>query len=52
MNVTINGVLSSDHVHMFVEIRPHISVSDFLRGAKGGSSRKIEQEFDHIRKRY
>ena len=27
----INGVLSSDHVHMFVEIPPHISVSDFVR---------------------
>jgi putative transposase len=48
----INGVLSSDHVHMFVEIPPHVSVSDFVRRAKGRSSRKIQQEFEHIRKRY
>ena len=41
-----------DHVHMFVEIPPHIAVSDFVRRAKGRSSRKIQQEFEHIRKRY
>ena len=35
MGVTIiNGALSSDHVHMFVEIPPHVSVSDFVRRAK------------------
>jgi len=53
MGVTIiHGVLSCDHVHMFVEIPPHVSVSDFVRRAKGRSSRKIQQEFEHIRKRY
>ena len=53
MGVTIvNGALSRDHVHMFVEIPPHISVSDFVRRVKGRSSRKIQQEFEHIRKRY
>ena len=53
MGVTIiNGALSRDHLHMFVEIPPHISVSDFVRRAKGRSSRKIQQEFVHIRKRY
>ena len=48
----LRGVLSSDHVHMFVEIPPHVSVSDFVRRAKGRSSRKIQLEFEHIRKRY
>jgi len=53
MGVTIvNGALSRDHVHMFVEIPPHVSVSDFVRRAKGRSSRNIQQEFEHIRKRY
>lgn len=53
MGVTIiNGVLSCDHVHMFVEIPPHVWVSDFVRRAKGRSSRKIQLEFEHIRKRY
>ena len=44
----INGALSSDHVHIFVEIPPHISVSDLVRRVKGRSSRKIQQEFEHI----
>lgn len=48
----VNGALSRDHVHMFVDIPLHASVSDFARRAKGRSSRKIQQEFEHIRKRY
>ena len=48
----VNGVLSSDHVHIFAEIPPHISVSDFVKIAKGRSSRKIQQEFPEIRKKY
>lgn len=48
----INGAPSKDHVQMFVEIPPHVSVSDFVRRAKVRSSRKIQQEFEHIRKRY
>lgn len=48
----INGVLSAEHVHIFAEIPPHISVSDFVKLAKGRSSRKIQQEFPHIGKEY
>ena len=48
----VNGVLSSDHVHMFVEIPPHVSVRDFVKIVKGRSSKKIQQEFPHIQKQY
>ena len=48
----VNGVLSADHVHIFVEIPPHVSVSQFVKIAKGRSSRKIQQEFSEIRKQY
>ena len=48
----INGVLSADHVHIMAEIPPHISVSQFVKTAKGRSSRKIQQEFPAIRKTY
>ena len=48
----IKGVLSSNYVHMFVEIPPKISVSDFIRRVKGCTSRKIQQEFLELRKRY
>ncbi len=30
----INGVLSGDHVHMFVSIPPMLSVSDFIQGKR------------------
>ena len=53
MGVTIiSGALSRDHVHLFVDIPPHVSVSEFVQRAKGRSSRRIQQEFEHIRKRY
>ena len=48
----VNGVLSSDHVHIFAEIPPHVAVSDFVKMAKGRNSRKIQQEFPEISKRY
>ena len=48
----INGVLSSDHVHMFVSIPPHHAVSNVMRKVKGRSSRKIQMEYPELRKRY
>ena len=48
----IKGILSNDHIHMFVSIPPHLSVSDFMRRVKGRSSRKIQQEYPKIRERY
>ncbi len=48
----LNGAVSSDHVHIFVEIAPHLKVSDFVQKAKGRSSHKIQQEFPEIKKKY
>ena len=48
----ISGVLSSNHVHMFVNIPPKLSVSEFMRRIKGATSRRIQQEYPVIRKRY
>ena len=47
-----NGVISSDHLHIFVSIPPHIAVSEFVQKAKGRSSRKIQQEFPELKKKY
>ena len=47
-----NGVISSDHLHIFVSIPPHIAVSEFVQKAKGRSSRKIQLEFPELKKRY
>jgi putative transposase len=37
---------------MFVEIPPHIAVSDFVRRVKGRSSHRVQMEFPDLRKRY
>jgi REP element-mobilizing transposase RayT len=47
----VSGVLSREHVHMFVEIPPHIAVSNFVRCVKGRSSHRLQMEFpDNARK--
>ena len=48
----IEGVLSSDHIHMFVSVPPHVAISDLMQRAKERSSYKIQMEFPEIRKRY
>ena len=48
----VSGVLSNNHVHLFVQIPPKVSVSDFMRRVKGCTSRKLQQEFPELRKRY
>ena len=37
---------------MFVEIPPHLAVSDFVRRVKGRSSHRVQMEFPDLRKRY
>ncbi len=48
----LKGVLSNNHVHMFMEIPPKHSVSDVMRRIKGATSRKIQMEFPELKKRY
>jgi len=48
----INGVLSLDHVHMFVSIPPKLSVSEFMRKVKGRSSFLVQKEYPQLKKRY
>ena len=48
----INGVLSADHIYLFLEIPPHMAVSEFVKIAKGRSSRKVQMEFPDLKKEY
>jgi putative transposase len=48
----IHGVLSSDHVHMFVSVPPKLAISDLIRLMKGRSSHKVQREFPQLKKRY
>ncbi|ABV73407.1 hypothetical protein A1E_02310 [Rickettsia canadensis str. McKiel] len=48
LNVKIeNGVISSDHIHIFANIPPHIKVSEFVQKAKGRSSKKYKKNFQY-----
>ena len=48
----IRGHVSKDHVHIFVSVPPHISVSKLMQGIKGKSSRKMMCEFKHLSKEF
>ena len=48
----MKGVVSKDHIQMYVEYPPSISVSDLVKRLKGRSSRLLQEEFPALRKRY
>ena len=48
----VDGVLAKDHVHMFLSVPPKHSISDVIRRIKGRSSRRLQQEFPALKKRY
>ncbi|MHC5144508.1 MAG: IS200/IS605 family transposase [Planctomycetota bacterium] len=44
----IKGHVSKDHVHIFVSVPPHLSVSHVMQSLKGKTSRKMMSEFKHL----
>ena len=46
------GVVSQDHIHMHINYRPSHSISEIVKKLKGRSSRKLQQEFPSLQKRY
>ncbi len=50
--VILKGVVSKDHVHMHLEYRPSLDISTIVKKLKGRSSRKLQEEFPTLRKRY
>ena len=48
----VEGVLAKDHVHMFLSVPPKHSISDVMQRIKGRSSRRLQQEFPVLKKRY
>ena len=52
-HVTIGqGHVSVDHVHVLVSCPPLLSPAKLVQYLKGSSSRKLQEEFVHLRKRY
>jgi len=48
----ISGVVSKDHVHLFVSATPTMAPSEIMRRIKGRSSAKLFEEFPQLKKRY
>ena len=46
------GHISKDHVHILVSAPTHMSASQIMQKIKGRSSRVLQQEFPHLKKRY
>lgn len=47
----IKGHVSRDHVHILVSCPPTLSPAMLMKRLKGRSSRKVQQEFSHLRRR-
>ena len=48
----LKGSVSKDHVHMLIEYPPSQSVSEIVRRLKGRTSRRLQQEYPELQKRY
>ena len=48
----LSGVVSTDHVHLHIEYLPQKSISDIVKRLKGRTSRRIQDEFPNISKKY
>ena len=48
----IKGVISKDHVHLFVSTPPNMAPSEIMRRIKGRSSSKLFESFPDLNKRY
>jgi putative transposase len=48
----LQGHISVDHVHILVSCPPALSPAKVAQYVKGASSRKLQDEFPHLKKRY
>jgi putative transposase len=48
----IKGVVSRDHVHVYVGAPPQLAPAQMMQWIKGRSSRRLQQEFAELRRRY
>ncbi len=48
----IKGVVSKDHVHIFVSAPPTMAPSEIMRRIKGSTASKLFEEFPMLKKRY
>ncbi len=44
----IKGHVAKDHIHIFVSVPPHLSVSKLVQSIKGKTSRKLMMEYKNL----
>ena len=50
--VIVRGAVSPDHIHMLVSCPPNMAPAKLVQYLKGRSSRRLQDEFGDLRKRY
>ena len=48
----LKGVVSKDHIHIHIEYPPSKSISNLVKRMKGRSSRRLQEEYPILEKRY
>jgi putative transposase len=48
----LKGVISKDHVHIHIEYRPSQNISDIVKRLKGRTSRRLQEEYPELGKKY
>ena len=48
----LKGHVSKDHIHILVSCPPHLSPAKIMQYLKGRSSRRLQDEFPALKKRY
>jgi putative transposase len=48
----LKGVVSKDHIHMPIEYPPKLSISELVKRLMGLGSRRLQDEFPDLKKRY
>ncbi len=48
----LKGHVSKDHIHVLVSCPPSLSPAKVVQYLKGNSSRRLQEEFPHLKKRY
>ena len=48
----LRGAVSPDHIHMLVVVPPQLAPAKLVQFLKGRSSRMLQRDFPHLRKRY
>ena len=48
----VRGAVSPDHIHMLVVVPPQLAPTRLVQFLKGRSSRMLQRDFQHLRKRY